>query len=450
MLITNGKLITWEEENQILEGQAVFIQDGLIAEIGQQDDLVKKYPDAEQVDAGGQYVMPGNICGHTHFYGAYARGMAIPGDAPKDFPQILDKLWWPLDKALDEDSVRMSALVHLVDAIKHGTTTLVDHHASPNFIDGSLDVIAEEVERSGLRASLCYEVTDRDGKEKAQAGIKENVRFIERVNKGDTAGGRLAASFGLRASLTLTDETLDASRDAIPDGTGFHIHTAEHEADQYDSLSKSGMRVIDRLNKHGILGPKTIAVHGVHLDIAESNLLAETGTWLTHQPRSNMNNGVGVGPVEAMMRAGVKVGLGNDGFTQDMWTEWKFTYLLHKIWNRDPQRMGGYDVVQMAIYNNAELAGIFFPDAPIGILTPGAYADLIFVDYHPPTTLTPGNLPWHIIFGFNESMVTATMVAGKFLMMDRKLLTLDEVEVGAKARELAPEVWGRYEEKVGM
>jgi putative selenium metabolism protein SsnA len=444
MLISNAKLITWEIENRVLSGQALYIEDGKISEIGLERDLRQKYPDAELVDAGGQYVMPGNICAHTHYYGAYARGLAIPGPAPKDFPEILDKLWWPLDKALDEDSVRISALVHLVDAIKHGTTTLIDHHASPNFIEGSLDVIADAVDQSGLRSVLCYEVTDRDGKAKAQAGIKENMRFIERARNGTVADGRVAATFGLHASLTLSEETLTACKQAAGDGTGFHIHVAEHESDEYDSLNKSDLRVVDRLNKHGMLGRNTIVAHGVHIDAAEVRLLSDSGTWLTHQPRSNMNNGVGVAQVESMMRAGVNVCLGNDGFTQDMWSEWKAAYLLHKVWHRDPRRMTGYDVVQMAIYNNAALAEVFFPDTRLGVLAEGAAADLIFVDYQAFTPLTAGNLPWHIIFGFNESMITNTIVAGKFLMRDRQLLTLNEREIAAKAQELAPSVWERY------
>jgi putative selenium metabolism protein SsnA len=444
MLITNGKLITWEKENRVIENHALYLDGGKIKEIGPENELRQKYPDAEIVDAKGQYVMPGNICAHTHYYGAYARGMAIPGPAPKDFPEILEKLWWPLDKALDEDSVRLSALVHLVDAVKHGTTTLIDHHASPNFIDGSLDVIADAVGQSGLRSVLCYEVTDRDGSEKAQAGIKENVRFLERAASGSLAGGRVAATFGLHASLTLSDETLDACKQAAGDGIGFHVHVAEHEADEYDSLQKSGLRAIDRLHKHGMLGPKTIVAHGIHIDAAEVRLLAETDTWLSHQPRSNMNNGVGVAQIESIMRAGVNVCLGNDGFTQDMWTEWKTAYLLHKVWHRDPRRMNGYDVVQMAIYNNTALAEVFFPDTRLGVLAEGAVADLIFVDYHAFTPLTAGNLPWHIIFGFNESMITNTIVAGKFLMRDRQLLTLDEEAIAAEARALAPGVWERY------
>jgi len=442
MLITNGKLVTWEEPNQILEGQALAISDGLIAEIGPQAGLLSRYPQDERLDAGGQYVMPGNICAHTHFYGAYARGLAIPGPAPKDFPEILEKLWWPLDRALRMDDVRASAEVMLVDAIKHGTTALIDHHASPNAIEGSLDAIAEVVDRSGVRAVLCYEVTDRNGMDGARAGISENLRFIQEQSRRGSA--RLGAMFGLHASLTVSDATLDICRDAIPPEVGFHIHAAEHEVDEYDSLAKSGMRVIDRLSRRGILGPRAIVAHAIHIDARESELLAESGTWVTHQPRSNMNNGVGVADVESLMRLGVPVCLGTDGFSHTMWEEWKTAYLLHKIWRRDPRRMNGMDVVAMAVHNNAALAGQFFPQGPLGVIQPGALADLIFVDYHPHTPLTPGNLPWHIIFGFHESMVTATIVAGRVLMRDRQLLTMDEEAVAAHARELAPGVWERY------
>jgi len=445
MLITNAKLITWEEPNQILEDQAVLIQDDLIVEIGPEASLVNDYTGEERIDARGQYVMPGNICAHTHFYGAYARGMAIPGPAPKDFPEILQKLWWPLDRSLTLDDVCASAEVMILDAIKHGTTTLIDHHASPNAIDGSLDVISDVVQKSGVRAVLCYEVTDRDGVEKARAGIQENLRFLKKVDEDKKQSRKVRATFGLHASLTVSDSTLDDCVSSAPRGTGFHIHVAEHEVDQYDSLAKSGMRVVDRLHRRGILGPNTIVAHAIHVDAREVSLLAESGTWVTHQPRSNMNNGVGVSEVESMLRAGVPVCLGTDGFSHTMWEEWKTAYLLHKVWHRDPRRMNGIDVAAVAAYNNASLAGSFFPEAPLGILEPGAFADLIFVDYHPHTPLTSGNLPWHIIFGFHESMVTTTIVAGTILMKDRILLTMDEEEITARALRQAPQVWERYE-----
>jgi putative selenium metabolism protein SsnA len=443
MLITRANIITWETENRILDNYAILIKADRIKEIGPTSDLVKKYPSEEKLDADGQYVMPGNICAHTHFYGAYARGMAIPGPAPRDFPEILRKLWWPLDRSLDAESIRYSVLPCLVDAIRHGTTTLIDHHASPNAIDGSLDIIAEAVEKAGLRAVLCYEVTDRDGEGKMKKGIEENIRFMKKAKSP-----LLAGTFGLHASLTLSDSSLALCRQSAPDGAGFHIHTAEHESDEYDSLNKSGMRVIDRLQKYDLLGPRTITAHGVHFDAREIQILAGTGTWLSHQPRSNMNNGVGVAPIESMMRAGIKVCLGNDGFSNAMWEEWKAAYLLHKVHHRDPRRMGGYDVAQMAAYNNAALANVFFPSAPIGQLAEGAVADMIVVDYRPNTLVTAGNLPWHILFGVQPSMVTATFVAGKLLMKDRQLLTLDEAEISAKAREIAPKVWERYQKEV--
>lgn len=444
MLITNARLITWEKPNRILEGYALLIRGDRIEELGLADELQSRYPLEERLDARGQYVMPGNICAHTHFYGAFARGMAIPGVPPKDFPDILRKLWWPLDLALDMEAVRASAEVMLVDAIRHGVTTLIDHHASPNAIEGSLDTIAQAVDQSGLRAVLCYEVTDRNGKGGALAGIQENLRFINRTRHELVAGGRVAATFGLHASLTLSDATLEACRSSVPESVGFHIHLAEGEADEYDSLLKSGLRAADRLHRHGILGSNSIVAHGVHMDVREAMLVAETGTWLTHQPRSNMNNGVGVAGVEALLRAGVPVCIGTDGFYHAMWEEWKAAYLLQKVWNRDPRRMNGADIIEMGVYNNAALAGKFFPAAPLGVIMPGAYADLIFVDYHPHTPLTPGNLPWQILFGFHESMVTTTVAAGKVLMLDRKLQTLDEEAITARARQMAPAVWSRY------
>ena len=443
MLIHNVRLVTWGLTNEILDGGAVLVEKGRIAEIGPEARMLKRHARVERLDGRGQLLMPGNICAHTHFYGAFARGLAIPGRAPRDFPEILRKLWWPLDKALTPNDVRASAEVCLVDAIRHGTTTLIDHHTSPNAIDGSLDVIAEAVEHSGLRAVLCYEVTDRDGPVRARAGIQENVRFLKRCARG-VAGGRVAGLFGLHASLTLSDQTLSDCRAAAPEGTGFHIHVAEHEADQYDSLARSGTRVVDRLAKHGILGPTTITAHGVHTDAREAELLAQTRTWVTHQPRSNMNNGVGAAPIESLVRAGVRVALGNDGFSNAMWEEWKTAYLLHKAWHRDPRRMPGDLVAEIGAYNNAALASQSFPGAPLGVLAQGAHADLILVDYHPTTLLSAGNLPWHILFGFHESMVTTTIVAGQILMQDRRLLTLDEAEVTARARALVPGVWQRY------
>ena len=445
-LITNGTVITLGAANRIIERGAVLVEGDEIRAVGQAAEMEAAFPLAQRLDAAGQLIMPGQICAHTHFYGAFARGLYIPGDPPKDFPEILRRLWWTLDKALDADGVSLSALVCLVDAIRHGTTTLIDHHASPNVIAGSLDLIADAVIQSGLRACLCYEVTDRDGPAKAQAGIEENVRFLRRMReqRPETGDRRLAATFGLHASLTLSDETLAACVDAAAGlNTGFHIHAAEGMADQNDSLSKYGQRTIDRLASRGILGPQTIVAHAIAIDAWEMGLLRETGVWVSHQPRSNMNNAVGVADVPAMLRGGVKVVLGNDGFSNNMFTEMKTAYLLHKAWCSDPRVATGNEIAQMAWTNNAALARQFFPK-PIGELTPGAYADIILLDYAPITPLTPANLPWHVLFGADGSHVTTTMVAGQLLMVQRKLLFLDEQAIAARSREVAGQTWQRF------
>jgi len=443
VFIKNAKIITFDDQDRIIENGGVIINDiGEIIKIGSSKELAKISSPGVIIDAKGQLLMPGNICAHTHFYGAYSRGLYIPGDAPNAFPAILEKLWWKLDKALDEEAIYYSALVCLIDAIKQGTTTLFDHHASPNHINQSLNTIARAVNESGARASLCYEVTDRDGMAKAEEGISENLRFIEKTKK-DT-NKILSSSFGLHASLTLSEETLVNARKACPDDVGFHIHAAEHIIDEYDSIKKCGLRVVERLDKFGILGPKTILAHGVHIDVKEVNLIKDSGTWLTHQPRSNMNNAVGLPDVESMLNAGVKYCLGNDGFSNSMWTEWKTAYLAHKLYNSDPRRMPANIIQEMAVVNNRALAEVQFDGLKIGKIAEGCSADLILVDYQPFTELNKDNLPWHIVFGFRDGMVSTTIVNGKIIMQNRELTQLDEAGILKEAKKVSVSVWKRY------
>jgi putative selenium metabolism protein SsnA len=445
MLITNARLITWSKPNQILDDHALLIAGGKIAEIGSTRELVERHPSEERLDAGGQYVLPGNIDAHGHFYSALAVGMGVPGEAPITLPTILEKLWWPFDKALTAQDIRYSVLVGAIDAIKHGTTTLFDHHSSPNCIDGVLDLIAEAVEQAGLRAVLCFETTDRDGPKRAKAGIAENARFIKRCSREAVAGGRVRASFGMHAPMTVSEATLEACREAAPAGGGFHLHCAEHEYDQVRSLAMAGTRSVDRLERHHILGERTILAHAIHLDAREIQLIGETRTWVSHQPRNNMNAADGIAEVESYLRSGVRVCLGNDGLSNTMWREAETAAFLQRIRFRDSRRLPGDQLLQMTVYNNAALASAYYPEAPVGVLSPGAYADLIFVDYQPATPLTVENLAGHLVFAFNESMITTTMVDGKLLMKDRVLTTLDEAQIKAHARAIVPELWRRYE-----
>ncbi len=441
MLITNGHVFTLDKSNREFTDGAVYWEGDTIVDVGPTAALTAKYPAAQRLDAGGKLVLPGMLCGHTHFYGAFARGMAIPGAPATNFVEILERLWWKLDLALLWDDIKYSALICLVDAVRHGCTTLIDHHASPTAIDGSLDIIADAVKETGLRASLCYEVTDRNGMGGARAGIAENARFIKRCRAQQDP--QLGASFGLHAALTCSDETLEASVAAVAGlNTGFHVHVAEGIADQDESLRKYNLRVVERLNRLGILGPKSIAVHCIHLDEYEKDILRETGTLVTHQPRSNMNNAVGLPDVAGMLARGIPVALGNDGFSNCMIDEMKTAYLAHKHNTHNPQAMPGDVVMQMAYPNNANLAKRFFPK-PVGELASGAFADIILLDYAPPTPLSAGNLPWHILFGVDGAHITHTIASGKVLMADKKLTLLDEEAIMAKARELAVGVWKR-------
>ena len=441
MLITNGTVLTFDDEGRVLPYGAIYFEDDTIVEVGRTADLEQKYPSAEKLDAGGKIVMPGMICAHTHFYGAFARGMAIPGEPPENFMQILERLWWKVDRALTLEDSKYSALVSLVDAVRHGTTTLIDHHASPNHIAGSLDALAEAATKSGLRVGLCYEVTDRNGPQGTAAGIAENVRFLKKLQANPNP--KLGGSFGLHASFTVSENTLDACVDAArPLNSGFHIHVAEDKADEQDSLKLYNLRVAERLEKQGILGPKTLVAHAIHVDAFEMDAFRATKTKVSHQPRSNMNNAVGVTQVERMLDKGITVGLGNDGFYNNMFSEIHTAYLLHRIHHGDPRVMPGDRLITMAFANNAEIAQIFFPK-PAGALKPGAFADIILQDYYPFTPLTDGNYPWQLIFGMDGSHVTHTICGGQLLMKDRQLLTLDEQAIAAKAKELAKGVWQR-------
>lgn len=441
MLIVNGIVLTFGADKRVLPSGAVYYEGDTIVEVGCTADLRQKYPQAETLDAAGKIVMPGMVCAHTHFYGSFARGMAIPGAPPENFMQILEQLWWKVDRALTLEDSKYSALVALVDAIRHGTTTLIDHHASPNHIDGSLDALAEAATESGLRVGLCYEVTDRNGPEGTLAGIAENVRFLKRLRTNPNP--KLGASFGLHAAFTVSDNTLDACVDAAKGlNTGFHIHVAEDKADETDSLKKYGVRVAERLEKKGILGPKTLVAHAIHVDAYEMDAFRATQTKISHQPRSNMNNAVGVAEVEKLLNRGITVGLGNDGFSNNMFTEIHVAYLLHKVSHGDPRVMPGDRLMEMAFNNNATIAALFFPK-PVGALVPGAFADIILLDYVPYTPLTDGNYPWQVIFGMDGSHVTHTIAGGQMLMENRQILTLDEAAIASKAMELAKGVWQR-------
>ena len=240
----------------------------------------------------------------------------------------------------------------------------------------------------------------------------------------------------------MTTKTTNGLRPGVAIGLVITSTSPKMRQIRKTAFAGTASAVVERLKGFGILGPDTIAVHCVHLDAYEKDMLRESRTQVTHQPRSNMNNAVGLPDVTGMLARGIPVALGNDGFSNDTYEEMKAAYLAHRLYYNDPQKLPGDLVMRMAYANNTGLASHFFPK-PVGELSPGAYADITILDYQPPTPLTAGNLPWHIIFGVDGSSVTHTIASGKVLMKDRKLTTLDEAEIVAKTREHALKVWKR-------
>ncbi len=437
-VIRRGTVITMDPGNPVIPGGAVAISGSTITALGREEEVLAQYPQAEVIEARGGLVMPGMLNTHMHVYSAFARGMPIPGYNPANFLDILEGLWWRLDKVLTPEANYYSALVSGIEAIKNGATTLIDHHASPFAAVGSLDELARAFSELGLRAGLCYEVSDRDGMEISRAGIAENRRFAQWCQREQPE--LLAPSFGLHASFTLSDATLAACAEAA-DGLGFHVHTAEAASDREFNIREYGLPVVKRLDKFGIWNAKSLAVHCVHIDAEEMEILLERDVSVIHNPQSNMGNAVGRADILAMLKKDLRVGLGSDGYSTDMFEGIKVASLIHKHGEGDPIAAGS-EVPILAFANNSEIASRYF-GKPIGRLAPNWQADVIIVDYSPYTDLTADNWYSHILMGVSGGMVRTTMVAGKVLMQDGVLLTVDSEKVYRQARLQARRVWER-------
>jgi putative selenium metabolism protein SsnA len=441
LLVGNGRLITRDSAVPLVEDGCVVIRDGLIVEIGATRAMLAAYPAERFVDAHRGLIMPGLINAHMHLYSTFARGMALKDDAPGNFVEILERLWWRLDKVLTLDDVYLSAVVAMIDCIRNGTTTIFDHHSSPGAISGSLFQIADAAHLTGLRSCLCYEVTDRDGADVARQSIEENRAFLDSCRQSND--NLLRGLFGLHASFTLSDHTLAecCSANAAFDA-GFHVHVAEAAADVAQCQREHGKRVVERFHEWGILGSKTIAAHCVHVDDREIGLLQSTKTNVIHNPESNMGNAVGCAPVLKMVERGVRVGLGSDGYTSDMFESLKVANLLHKHESGQPAA-GWTEPPAMLFERNAEIASGCFGN-PVGKLVPGALADIIVVDYDPPTPITAANINGHLLFGAAGRAVRTSIIGGRVAMLDRELPGIDEAQIMAQAREAAARLWQRF------
>lgn len=440
LLVGNGKLITRDPDAPFFPNGCAAIRGSAIFMVGNTSEMRSRYPEAEFIDAKGGLIMPGFINSHMHFYSTFSRGMTPPGDPAKNFSEVLERLWWKLDKALTLKDTYYSAMTALVDCIKCGCTTVIDHHASPSAVTGSLFEIAKATQEAGIRASLCYEVSDRDGEKIAYEGIRENISFIDWAAKQNDP--MISGKFGLHASFTLSDLTLNKCIEKMEErDAGFHVHVAEGPEDEKDSLAKYGKKIVERFKDFGITGEKSIFVHCIHIDEEERNIIKETNTAIVNNPESNMGNAVGSANIREMIKEGLLVGLGTDGYLCDMIQSYRLGNALCKHSSGDPNS-GWNELPQMLFENNITIAKRCFP-INIGRIQEEYAADIIIMDYIPPTSINENNINGHLLFGASARNVVTTIVNGKVLMKDRKLIELDVEHIFAKACECSKEVWKR-------
>ncbi|MFI5283743.1 MAG: amidohydrolase family protein [Candidatus Dormibacterales bacterium] len=428
LILSGGRVVTSLSPANVVSADVLVDGDRVTAVGGHASGA------ASRIDCSGCLVIPGNVCAHTHVYSALARGMPYALEPPRNFVEILQRVWWRLDRALDERSVRTSAMIGAMEALLAGTTTLVDHHASPNCIDGSLDVVAESFRSVGLRSVLCYEVSDRDGLERARAGVEENRRFLAARHDPLVRG-----LVGAHASFTLSEDTLARCVDvARSHAVGIHVHAAEDGADERDSRARFGKSVAARLKDAGALTAEALLAHCVHLDPDECSLVREAGTTVAHNARSNMNNSVGRTPL-AQLGA---VAIGTDGIGADMFEESRIGFFRL----REDTLDAAFDWPLAHLAEGARLAGRIFGEPLLGTISPGAPADLVVLDYEAPAPLDGGNLAGHWVFGLGSRAVRDVIVGGEPVVRDRRLTLLDQLELSRDAAVDARRLWERLGE----
>lgn len=437
LVIGNGKLFTRNDEMPFVENGAVAIEGTKIAAVGETEAIKKQYGDAEFIDAKGGVIMPAFINTHEHIYSAMARGLSIKGYNPKGFLDILDGQWWTIDRHLTLEQTKYSAVETLISCIRNGVTTVFDHHASFGQIGGSLFTIADVAKELGVRACLCYEISDRDGMDKARESVMENAEFIRYALKDDT--DMIAGMMGMHAQFTISDATMELAAANKPDEVGYHIHVAEGIEDLHDCLKKYGKRIVDRLMDFNILGEKTLLGHCIYINPHEMDLIKDTNTMVVHNPESNMGNACGCPPTMELVHRGILTGLGTDGYTHDMLESYKVANVLHKHHLCDANAAWG-EVPKMLFENNAAIANRYFK-TPLGVLKEGAAGDVIVVDYNPPTQLDASNINSHILFGMTGRDVVTTVANGRVLMKDREIKVIDVEEAMAKCREESAKLW---------
>lgn len=440
-LITGGPVITNDPDNPFYGNGAVLVDGDEIVAVGPAAEVAAKANGAASVDVGGRVIMPGMINAHTHAYSHYARGLA-PSEQGSTFTGVLEKMWWKLDRLLETEDVELNTSTTFMESIRCGVTTVIDHHSSPYAVPGSLATQAKAARELGIRASLCYETSDRDGADILAQQIEENVSFMTEANDGSQ--DLVHGLFGIHASFTVSQDTLERCAAAVKSAGvpgGFHVHTAEGPEDEPHCEGLTRKRIVERFADFGMLGPESILVHCVHINEAEMDLIKDSDTSVVTNPHSNMGNAVGLTRVTEQLRKGIRIGLGTDAYLADMFASASVAKIAQSHRLGDPT-VGFMDAATLLLANNPAIAGKFWKK-PLGVLKPGAYADVISVWYIPQTPMSGANTLGHILFGMSGPMTNDVMVGGQWVMRDRKIQTVDEHRILARSRERAPRVWAK-------
>lgn len=441
ILIGNGLIVTMDKDRRVISKGFVAISDDKIVGIGKGDGK-DRFSVEEYIDASGSIVMPGFLCAHTHFYGALLR--ASPWfakiDPPTDFMQNLQRIWWALDVLLTHEDAYAAALIGSIDFVKSGTTMFFDNISAPNAIDGILDHVERAVNEVGIRGILSFEATQRRSLKEGVKGLKENERFIKKNNKDPNK--LVKGAIYLHASFTVSDELFKKAREiANKYNALLSIHVEEGLVDVYHSIERYGLRPIERMEKLGFLGSDVILVHVVQAIDDELEIIRRTGAHVAHNAMSNMLNAVGVPPIPKMMKMGINVGIGNDGYIFDVFENMRSTYLIHKVWNLDPRLMTPLEVVEMATVNVAKMFGV---DKELGSLEVGKKADVIIIKPElPPTPVNEQTIYGHLVNTFNGRDVRTVIVNGRIIMRDRVLQTIDEAKALEYVHKVVEKLWDR-------
>lgn len=420
LLLKNATYIDWETLQ--FTNSDILVETGIDGKI----EFISSHSSKGQfkcdgiIDCSGKLVMKSFAVGHHHAYSALARGMGTPKKNPENFVEILRYIWWNLDKCLDDEMVWYSALVTAMACAKAGSAFIIDHHASPNAIKNSLQIIADAFEKTGVSHLLCYEISDRDGMEKAEKGLEETENYLKKTQ----------GLVGLHASFTLSDETIEQAVELMNKyDSGIHIHVAEDKADQEHCMSNFGKRVVNRLNDLGVLdSSKTILVHCLHLSDEERKIIKNSPVWIAENMDSNLNNRVGFFSSKML---GNRIMLGTDGMHSDMLQSAKSAYL---------SGLAHDDIDFQSAYSRLRNVHRYIKQ---NNYSGDGENNLVILNYDSPTELNSSNFFGHFIYGLNSNHIEHVISKGEIIVKNRIIQKIDEVEILQRSRELSMKLWER-------